>query len=127
MSKPYLQLAKPLPTEYLASREFMLAKLGASGLTPEDLGAYPVAPIGMNHIPGFLIPYHDPNMYRIRYDRLVDKYIGPKGLTGVWWSLHDDIKTFRSSPIIYIVEGELKAAELRKRFPSLKVLGIGGR
>lgn len=126
MSKPYLQLARPLPVEHPTSREFMLTKLGASGLTPEDLGAYPVAPIGMNHIPGFLIPYHDPNMYRIRYDRLVDKYIGPKGRVGVWWSPHDDIETFRSSPIVYIVEGELKAAALRKRFPGLKVLGIGG-
>lgn len=126
MSKPYLQLAKPLPTEYLASREFMGAKLAASGLTPEDLGAYPVAPLAMSQVPGFLIPYHDPNMYRIRYDRLADKYIGPKGRTGVWWSPHDDIETFREATVVYIVEGELKAAALRKRFPGTKVLGIGG-
>ena len=126
MAKPYLQLARPLPAEHITSREFMVTKLAASGLTPEDLGAYPVAPISMSHVPGFLIPYHDPHMYRIRYDRLTDKYIGPKGRTGVWWSPHDDLETFRASPIVYIVEGELKAAALRKRFPGTKVLGIGG-
>jgi len=104
----------------------MAKKLAESGLVPEDLGAYPVKPIAMSHIPGFLIPYHDPMMYRIRYDRLVDKYIGPKGRTGVWWSPHDDIEDFRFSPTLYIVEGELKAAALRKRFPGTKVLGIGG-
>lgn len=126
MPQPYLQLAKPLPVEHPTSREFMVAKLASSGLTPEDLGAYPVAPISTNQIPGFLIPYHDQNMYRIRYDRLVDKYIGPKGRIGVWWSPHDDLDTFRSAPTLYIVEGELKAAALRKRFPGTKVLGIGG-
>ena len=126
MAKPYLQLARPLPAEFPASREFMVTKLAASGLTPEDLGAYPVAPLAMSHVPGFLIPYHDPNMYRIRYDRLTDKYIGPKGRTGIWWSPHDDISTFRESPMVFIVEGELKAAALRKRFPGTKVLGIGG-
>ena len=126
MAKPYLQLARPLPAEYPTSREFMLNKLAESGLVPEDLNAYPVAPISMSHVPGFLIPYDDPTMYRIRYDRLVDKYIGPKGKTGVWWSPHQDISTFRFSPILFIVEGELKAAALQKRFPSTKVLGIGG-
>lgn len=126
MSKPYLQLARPLPADFPSSQDFMVKKLAASGLEPEDLGAYPIAPIAMSHIPGFLIPYHDPMMYRIRYDRLVDKYIGPKGRTGVWWSPHDDIETFRVSPTVYIVEGELKAAALRKRFPGTKVLGIGG-
>lgn len=126
MAKPYLQLARPLPAEFPTSREFMERKLAESGLTPEDLNAYPVQPISLNHIPGFLIPYDDPNMYRVRYDRLVDKYIGPKGRTGVWWSPHVDFSTFRFAPVVHIVEGELKAAALQKRFPHLKVLGIGG-
>ena len=126
MAKPYLQLARPLPAEFATSREFMEKKLAESGLVPEDLNAYPVAPISMSHVPGFLIPYDDPSMYRIRYDRLVDKYIGPKGKTGVWWSPHQDINSFRFAPVLFIVEGELKAAALQKRFPLTKVLGIGG-
>ena len=86
--KPYLQLARPLPAEHPTSREFMERKLSESGLVPEDLGAYPIAPIGLAHIPGFLIPYHDPTMYRIRYDRLTDKYIGPSGSpTSKYWVL----------------------------------------
>lgn len=104
----------------------MLEKLAGSGLVPEDLDAYPVQPVGATMTPGFLIPYHDPNMYRIRYDRLVDKYIGPKGRVGVWWSPRSDIETFRSYSALYVVEGELKAAALQKRFPMLNVLGIGG-
>ena len=104
----------------------MERKLAESGLVPEDLNAYPIAPIGMAKVPGFLIPYNDVNMYRIRYDRVIDKYIGPKGHVGVWWSPHEDLASFRLRPTLFIVEGELKAAAMQKRFPMLKVLGIGG-
>ena len=54
-----LQLARPLRFDYPESQAFMERKLAESGLVPEDLNAYPIAPIGMSKVPGFLIPYND--------------------------------------------------------------------
>lgn len=122
-----LALARPLPSNSDISSKFMFEDLARSGLTPEDMGTYPVAPIAMGTCAGYCIPYSDDyRMYRIRYNREEDKYIAPKGMTGVWWSHKQNRTTFRSAPTLYIIEGEKKAAKFVKTWPHLPTLGIGG-
>src|SRR5262245_51910920 len=121
-----LALARPLPASDVSSFQFMIEDLAKSGLVPEDLGAYPVSPIADGTTPGYCIPYNDPRMYRIRYARKEDKYIQPKGTTGIWWSPHQNRSTFRAAPTLYIIEGEKKAAAFIKRWPHLNAFGIGG-
>lgn len=104
----------------------MYEDLARSGLVPEDIRAYAIAPIAMGACPGYCIPYADPRMYRNRYKREEDKYIQPKGIVSVWWS-HTQVKeTFRTAPTLYIIEGEKKAAKFVKTWPHLPTLGIGG-
>jgi hypothetical protein len=121
-----LALARPLASNSIESVKFMNEDLARSGLSPEDVRAYPVAPIAMGSCPGYCIPYADPRMYRIRYKRDEDKYIQPKGLVNVWWSHTQSKETFRNAPTLYIIEGEKKAAKFVKTWPHLPTLGIGG-
>jgi hypothetical protein len=125
-SRPYLALARPVRTDEPRSIEFMLSDLKRSGLTPEDIGAYPVALQAMDTTPAYVIPYRHSWMWRVRYDRTVDKYGQPPKVRAVWWSPHQDIETFKAAPVIYIVEGEKKAAAFVKKWPHLPVFGIGG-
>lgn len=121
-----LALARPVREDEIRSVEFMLADLARSGLVPEDMGAYPIGLQAMQTTPAYVIPYHDPRMYRIRYDRAVDKYTQPPRIRDVWWSPQQDIKSFSSAPVLYIIEGEKKAAAFVKKWPSLPAFGIGG-
>jgi len=123
---PQLSLARPLQVNEPLSITFMNNDLARSGLVPEDLNAYPVALQGMGTTAAYVIPYEDPRMYRMRYDRKIDKYTQPKGLRDVWWSPHQDIKLFRTKDILYLIEGEKKAAKFVKTWPGLPTFGIGG-
>lgn len=123
---PQLSLARPLQVDEPLSIEFMKNDLARSGLVPEDLNAYPVALQGMGTTAAYVIPYEDPRMYRMRYDRKIDKYTQPKGLRDVWWSPFQDVKLFRTKDILYIIEGEKKAAKFVKNWPGLPTFGIGG-
>lgn len=108
------------------SVEFMKHRLGLSGLVPEDLGAYPVSLQALATVAAFVIPYKNPRMYRMRLDRDTDKYTQPKGLREVWSSPHQDVHLFRNEPVLYLIEGELKAAKFVKTWPGLPTFGIGG-
>jgi hypothetical protein len=123
---PQLSLARPLRVDEPLSIAFMTNDLARSGLVPEDLNAYPVALQGMGTTAAYVIPYEDPRMYRMRYDRKIDKYTQPKGLRDVWWSPHQDIGKFRTKDILYVIEGEKKAAKFVKNWPGLATFGIGG-
>jgi hypothetical protein len=121
-----LALARPLASNSKDSIKFMHEDLARSGLVPEDLDAYPVAPIAMGTCPGYCIPYKDYRMYRTRYMRDENKYIAPPRMVGVWWSPKQKIESFRNAPTLYIIEGEKKAAKFVKTWPHLPTLGIGG-
>lgn len=122
--KPDLRLVRPPRVFEQKSIDFMIAKLAESGLMPEDIDAYPVA-LGPSGEGGFLIPYHNPDMYRIRYDRKENKYKQPKTLIEAWWAPKHDISSFSDHSDIYIIEGELKAAAFVKKFGK-PTFGIGG-
>lgn len=122
--QPALKLVRPSADQNATSIEFMIRKLAESGLTPQDIAAYPVKP-DSSGAGAFLIPYSSPEMYRIRYDRKENKYKQPKGLIEAWWSPHHDHRTFSQYSDLYIIEGELKAASFVKRF-NLPAFGIGG-
>jgi hypothetical protein len=123
---PQLSLVRPLREDHPLSVAFMHADLARSGLVPEDLNAYPIGLQGLGTTPAYVIPYHDPRMYRTRFDRKVDKYTQPKNLRDVWWSPRQDIELFRTKNIIYLIEGEKKAAKFVKTWPGLPTFGIGG-
>lgn len=123
---PQLSLARPSRVDEPLCVQFMLADLARSGLVPEDLNAYPVGLQGMGTTAAYVIPYDDPRMYRMRFDRTVDKYTQPKGIRDVWWSPHQDITKFRTKDVLYIIEGEKKAAKFVKTWPGLPAFGIGG-
>lgn len=122
-SNPF-RLVRPSRVDHPASIEFMNRKLAESGLVPDDIEAYPVAPSPAGEA-GFLIPYADPAMYRIRYDRKENKYQQPKGLVQVWFPPRHDPSMYAAYGEVYIIEGELKAAAFAKRFGH-PTFGIGG-
>lgn len=112
--------------EARVSYEFMVKDLARSGLTPEDVGAYPIAPIAFGSVGGYCLPYHhNPEMYRARYDRDENKYIGPKDLTDIWIPPALTLQDLKAAQTIWIVEGEKKAAKFYKHF-NFPTIGIGG-
>ena len=121
-----LSLVRPLKEDDPRSIQFMIADLARSGLVPEDIDAYPIALQAMATTPAYVIPYADPKMYRIRLDRAIDKYYQPKGLRDVWFSPHQSTSLFRDEPVLYLIEGEKKAAKFVKTWPGLPTLGLGG-
>ena len=125
-AQPVLSLVRPLRSDESKSIDFMMADLARSGLVPEDLGAYPIALQALATVAAYIIPYPNPRMYRMRLDRATDKYTQPKGLREVWSSPHQDVHLFRNEPILYIIEGEKKAAKFVKTWPGLPTFGIGG-
>lgn len=125
-AQPVVSLVRPLCIEDPDSVAFMLRDLERSGLLPHDIAAYPIQKQGMGVVPAYCIPYHDERMYRIRYDRDIDKYTQPKNLRDVWWPPRIDLQSYRSATTIFIIEGEKKAAKFHKQWPGLAVFGIGG-
>lgn len=128
-TKPVLHLVRSLPQRVDDQRciDFMNFDLARSGLVAEDLGAYPVEPVAFGQTAAYCIPYPSGNgMCRIRYDREVDKYVQPKGMTDVWWSDTQNPSAFHLAPVVYLIEGEKKAAAFIKRWPHLPTFGIGG-
>ena len=127
ITKPVITLLGPLPDwDCKASLDFMLADLAKSGLISEDMGTYPVSLQAMGTTAAYIIPYKNPQMYRMRLDRAIDKYTQPKGLREVWSSPHQDVTTFGSESVLYIIEGEKKTAAFVKKWPLLAAFGIGG-
>ena len=124
--QPVLSLVRPLRVEEPKSIEFMIADLARSGLVPDDLAAYPIALQALGTTAAYIIPYSNPRMYRMRLDRTIDKYTQPKGLREAWSSPHQDVHLFRNEPILYLIEGEKKAAAFVKKWPGLPTFGIGG-
>ena len=125
--QPVVVLARPVADwDCQKSVDFMNQRLALSGLVYQDVNAYPVALQAMGTTPAFVIPYSNPRMYRMRLDRAVDKYTQPKGMREVWSSPSQDVSKFRDEPILYLIEGELKAAAFIKRWPGLPAFGIGG-
>jgi hypothetical protein len=103
------------------SLTFMHADLARSGLVPADMGCYPTNATfsGQGQ---YVIPYQDGVMYRVRIDRNIDKYMQPKGQRGIWTPCVPS----EDHSILYLVEGEKKAAKFLKRWPKAIVIGIGG-
>lgn len=114
---------RPAHIQHPDCYKFMLTDLAASGLLPDDLGAYPTAPAGT--LLQYVIPYPQDGMYRCKTSDPKNKYIGPRNRNEVWWSSKQDYHTFRSAPVLLIVEGEKKAAKAIKQW-GLPTLGIGG-
>ncbi len=115
MAQPQLSLVRPLQTDDPVSIKFMYADLARSGLTPQDIGAYPVNHLTSGLTGSYIIPYHDPLMYRQRFDRKSDKYTQPRGRRDIWWSPHVALEELRASDTLYIIEGEKKAARFLKQ------------
>jgi len=122
--QPKLGLAAPPRVDDIISIKFMYEDLGRSGLEPKDMAAYPIQSVA-GAVGAYVIPYSNPLMWRIRYDRKDNKYIQPRGIVGVWWPPHKD-PTKLDTRTLYIIEGEKKAAAFCKRWPSLFAFGIGG-
>jgi len=121
-----LALVTPPRVDDQISIDFMVSDLAKSGLVPEDLDAYPISSQKYDFVGSYVIPYSSPTMWRSRHDRAVNKYLQPKGMREVWYSPHQDIKKFKDGTVLFVVEGEKKAARLYKQWPNLNVLGIGG-
>lgn len=126
MAQPQLSLVRPLQTDDPVSISFMIQDLARSGLTPQDIGAYPVSHLSSGLTGSYIIPYHDQLMYRQRFDRKSDKYTQPRGRRDIWWSPHVTLEELRASDTLYIIEGEKKAARFLKQWPGTAVIGIGG-
>jgi Virulence-associated protein E/Domain of unknown function (DUF3854) len=124
-TQPVLALVAPPCVEDPVSVKFMNERLKLSGLTPEDVGAYPISSIRYDGVGSFCIPYPSNTMWRTRHDRAVNKYLQPKQIRDVWWPPQKDPREDKQD-VLYIVEGELKAARFFKQWPTLNVVGIGG-
>jgi len=124
--KPQLTLVRPARVDDPISIEFMFADLARSGLTPQDIGAYPVDHLKSGLTGSYVIPYHDELMYRQRFNRKTDKYTQPRGRRDIWWSPHQTLEELRAADTIYVIEGEKKAARFLKQWPKTAVIGIGG-
>ena len=131
LEKPFE--AAPLLELHPLSIEFMNWDLARSGLVPEDISAYPSTPLAMKTIGTYVIPFPDKRMWKLRIDRrLVEngeklhKYKAPSGITDIWYP-HDAVLTsYREEDVLYIIEGEKKAAKFHKQWPTLSVIGIAG-
>jgi hypothetical protein len=105
------------------SKSFMLADLARSRLTDRDIDVEPLPAKGFD-APRYRIAYPG-GYYRDRFDRKDDKYIGPKGKTGIWFRSELHQERWRKSKRKLVVEGEKKAAAGVKHL-GLDACGIGG-
>ena len=125
--QPQLALAAPPYVEDPTSIKFMHEDLARSGLTPKDINAYPISNVRYDGVGCYVIPYNAPNMWRIRLDRAVNKYLQPKNIADVWWSpKRDPGSPENKNGVLFIIEGEKKAAKFQKTWPDANVIGIGG-
>ena len=118
--------ARPPRVDDPLSITWMHEDLAKSGLQLEDVRAYPIAAMAMGTVGAYVIGYERPEMWVKRINRAQDKYIGPKGLTDIWSSPHQDLSTFDRGEVLYIIEGEKKTARFIKQWPMLNALGIRG-
>ena len=125
-AQPKLTLVSPPRSEDPVSIEFMHRDLARSGLTPEDMQAYPISSFRYDGAGSYVIPYNNHQMYRTRHDRTVNKYLQPKNIRDIWWSHIQDLNKFSQGDVLFIIEGEKKAARFLKRWPEVNVVGIGG-
>lgn len=106
------------------STEFMLADLAKSGLTPKDIKVQPL-PLEADGTRSYRILYPREGVYRTRRDG-DPKYIGSPGHTDAYLV---DVSHFavmqERRGVVYIVEGEKKAAAFWK-YIKRYVAGIGG-
>lgn len=120
-----LSLIAPNAVQDPISIEFMNADLARSGLVPEDINAYPISSARYDGCGAYIIPYSSPVMYRTRIDRATNKYIQPRGVRDIWWPHQKDPRESQSD-VLFIIEGEKKAARFYKQWPNYNVVGIGG-
>lgn len=125
MQPAKLSLVSPPRVEDDISIEFMIADLERSGLEPEDLNAYPISSNKYDGVGSYVIPYPSQTMWRTRIDRAVNKYIQPKNVVDVWWPPQRDPSKDKTG-VLFIIEGEKKAARFFKQWPDTNVVGIGG-
>ena len=130
ISNEHYQL--PAPVDTAEHYEFMVRDLAKSGLTPADIGAFPVAGLGnafTGQAAGYCIPYGShatPGMHRCRYDRAVDKYLAPPGSSAeLYVPASADYAEWAQADDLWIVEGEKKAACFSKYF-GIPCVGIAG-
>lgn len=126
MAKPQLASVRPPKTDDPISIKFMFEDLARSGLTPQDMNAYPVDSNRGGFTGTYCIPYADPLMWRTRHDRKVDKYLQPRNRRDIWYPPTLSLEYLRSEEILYVIEGEKKAARFHKQWPKTAVIGIGG-
>lgn len=126
MAQPQLQIVRPPRVDDPISIEFMYTDLARSGLTPQDIDAYPIDSNRYGFAGAYCIPYSDPLMYRTRHDRKVDKYLQPRNKRDIWVPSSLSLSEIRASDTLYIIEGEKKAARFLKEWPDTAVIGIGG-
>jgi hypothetical protein len=125
MAVPQLALVAPSYADDDISIEFMIKRLELSGLVPEDVDAYPISSLRYDGVGSFCIPYRTEYMWRTRHDRAINKYLQPKNIRDIWWSPHQDPLKDKQD-ILFIIEGELKAARFVKRWPDINAVAIGG-
>jgi len=121
-----LALVSPPQLDDPISVEFMHRDLARSGLEPKDIQAYPISSYRYDGAGSYVIPYRSATMYRTRHDRAVNKYLQPKNIRDIWWSHTQNLDKFRDDDVLYIIEGEKKAARFLKKWPMINVIGIGG-
>lgn len=126
MAQPQLQVVRPPMVNDPLSIAFMVTDLARSGLTPQDIDAYPIDSNRAGFTGAYCIPYSDQLMWRTRHDRKVDKYLQPKKRRDIWISPKSNLQDMRASDTLYIIEGEKKAARFLKEWPGTAVIGIGG-
>ena len=107
---------------------FMLADLARSGLTPEDIDVYPTRPEGFQNVPAYVIKFPSPSMWTKRLDQAKNKYIGPTGHSSIWYPPSLTKQELVDAQVIYVVEGEKKAAKFYKQFkhPTIGIRGCYG-
>lgn len=126
MTHPQLMVVQPPKVDDPVSITFMYADLARSGLTPQDINAYPLDSQRSGLTGAYCIPYNDKLMWRTRHDRKVDKYLQPKNRRDIWISPSSSLEEIRAYDTLYIIEGEKKAARFLKQWPNTGVVGIGG-
>lgn len=120
--------AAPAPAPWDAdSLKFMTFDLNRSALSPEDLGAYPISKSKYD-APAYCIPYpsNEQGLWRVRIDREKDKYLSTPGCPpDIWLPPGQELADLYDGDL-YVVEGEKKAAAVRKFWKLPNVVGIGG-
>lgn len=119
-------------------QERMVADLAKSGLTPEDLGAYPINESVVEAcrlqpgLKGYVIPYYDItgkrlDFYRVKLFNSDPKYMQPRNTQNHIYIPKNFLKVLKAvkHKSLIITEGEKKALALTKLgFPAVAVSGV---